>query len=479
MQLRTYQIESIAGLRKEFISGKKRLILALTTGAGKTVVFSEMVRLAFEKGTKTLILTDRVELFKQTFKAISKHDVPIQELSAKNKGFFDVSAPVTVAMVETLKRRNIPLYYPELIIIDEAHKGNFTKVIEMYPDAKVIGATATPVGKHIPKLYNGIVQTIDTPDLISEGFLSPCVAYQMQDDFSDLKVKAGEYSEESLFSHFNKQKLYAGVVNEWLSRTPGKKTIVFNVNIEHAENMTEEFLSAGIDSRCITSKTPKEEREKILSGFTSGEFPVLNNCGILTTGYDEPSIEVVIMNRKTKSLPLWLQCCGRGSRIYPGKENFIVLDFGMNHDEHGLWEEPRQWKIEEKKRKKKSEAQQEAAVKTCPACSAMVHARVMECGHCGYKWPEKEPELSTGVMVEMSTRIPEHMKGRKVSELSLDELIYLQKIGKFKSSYIWRVVRSKGKRILIDYASLMAYKRGWLWKQEQELNNCAFNDYTL
>jgi superfamily II DNA or RNA helicase len=478
MNLRPYQIESITGLRKEFQAGKKRVILALTTGAGKTVVFSEMVRLAFEKGTRTLVLTDRVELFKQTFKAIGRHEVPIQELSAKNRGFFDVAAPVTVAMVETLKRRNFPLYNPELIIIDEAHKGNFTKVIEMYPDAKVIGATATPVGKHIPKLYKGIVQTIDTPDLIAEGYLSPCVAYQMQDDFSDLTVKAGEYSEDSLFKHFNKQKLYAGVVQEWQERTPGKKTIVFNVNIEHSEKMTDEFLSAGIDSRCITSKTPKEEREKILSGFTAGEFPVLNNCGILTTGYDEPSIEVVIMNRKTKSLPLWLQCCGRGSRIYPGKENFIVLDFGMNHDEHGLWEEPRRWTLEEKKRKKNGEIQ-EAAVKTCPACSAMVHARVMECEHCGYVWPEKAPELSNGVMVEMSARIPAEMKGKKVSDLTVEELIYLQKIGKFKSSYIWRVIRWHGYGALVDYASRMGYKRGWLWKQEQELNNCQFNDYTL
>jgi superfamily II DNA or RNA helicase len=477
MKLRDYQLESIAGLRKEFTSGKKRLILALTTGAGKTVVFSEMVRLAASKGTKTLVLTDRVELFKQTLKAIDRHGVPVQELKAGKKDF-DIYALVTVAMVETLKRRNIPLYYPDLIIIDEAHKGNFTKVIDIFPDAKVIGATATPVGKHIPKLYSGIVQTIDTPDLIEQGYLAPCRAFQMQDDFSDLSVKAGEYTESSLFEHFNKQKLYAGVVQKWIEKTPGKKTIVFNVNIEHSEKMTDEFNAAGISSKCITSRTPKEERDKILAEFTSGAFPVLNNCGILTTGYDEPSIEVVIMNRKTKSLPLWLQCCGRGSRTYPGKTEFTVLDFGMNHDEHGLWEEPRKWSLEEKKKKKKG-ASQEAAVKTCKNCEAMVHARVMICPHCGYKFPETKAELVEGVLVEMTGRVPVELKGMKVSDLTLDELLLLQKTGKFKSSFIWRVARWHGHDFLVRYACKMGYKSGWIWNQEQKMDDCNFNNYTL
>ena len=253
-----------------------------------------------------MVLTDRIELFKQTLRALCMSDIEVEELSAKTRlKSFNKNATVVLGMVETYKRRDLSPFKPDLIIIDEAHKGNFNKVIEKHPDAKIIGATATPVGKHIPKLYDQIVSTIDIPELIDLGFLSPCRPYQMQDDFSDLKTNRGEYTDESLFNHFAKKSLYSGVIENWRKYAKGKKTIVFNVNIEHTEQMNREFKEAGIMSECITSKTDPLERDRILSAFSDGLFPVLNNCGILTTGYDEPSIECVIMNRKTKSLPLW------------------------------------------------------------------------------------------------------------------------------------------------------------------------------
>jgi len=466
MNLRPYQQDTVNALSVGF-KFHERQIMCAPTGSGKTVMFSEIVRRAAERFTKVLVLTDRIELFKQTFKALSVHGIPIQVVSAdSNIKMFNPHALVTVGMVETVKRRFLFGYTPDLIICDEAHKGNFTKVLtEVYPNAKVIGATATPIGKHLPKIYTYIVQSIDIPELITQGFLSPCRAFQMQDDFSDLETKAGEYTEASQFGHFNKRKLYAGVVSEYLARTPGKKAIVFNVNIEHSQNMTEEFRSAGIVSECITSKTPSAERERILSAFSAGLFPVLNNCGILTTGYDDPSIEVVIMNRKTKSLPLWLQCCGRGSRIYPGKTHFTVLDFGMNHDEHGLWAEPRTWSlIEKKKRKKGTEA---APVKNCPKCEAMLSATARKCEFCGHEFEQKEAELSEGVMVEMSTKTPEQLVGKPIDVLTPSELVDLQKSKRFAIKFIWRLARQKGDAYLGEYAKLAGYSRGWIMKQRE------------
>jgi superfamily II DNA or RNA helicase len=480
IKLRPYQIESIAGLRASFAQKNKNLILCLPTGAGKTVVFSEMVRLASLRKTQTLVLTDRVELFGQTFAALNRTGLTPQILNAQTKtDQFDSHALVTVAMVETFKRRLLMGYEPKLIIIDECHKGNFTKVLEQYPDARIIGATATPVGKHLYKHYDEIIQTIDIPELVDFEFLAPCKAYQMQDDFSDLETKRGEYTEQSLFNHFNDRKLYSGVVEQWLKHAQNKKTIVFNVNIEHANQMTIEFQNAGITSECITSKTPKAERVEILAAFTRGEFSVLNNCGILTTGYDEPSIEVVVMNRKTKSLPLWLQCCGRGSRMSPGtgKTKFTVLDFGMNHDEHGLWSEPRTWKLEPPKKKKLGES----PVKNCPKCEAMLRASAKECEYCGYVFPEKEPEPeSAGVMVEVNqNRIPSEILGKFVSDLTIDELITLQNAKRFKPSFIWRVVRSHGGSGLKEYASKMQYKRGWLFHHTTKLNDCEYKNIQL
>jgi len=470
LHLRPYQQEAISDLRESFKNGHRRIILALPTGAGKTVVFSEMVRMAADKGTRTLILTDRVELFEQTFKALQRHSIPIQIVNA-NTASIDQRAIVTVAMIETLHRRGYNVY-PDLIIIDEAHKGNFTKLIDTHPAARVIGATATPIGKHIPKYYSEIIQTIDTPELVGQGYLCECKAFQMVDDFSDLTIKGKEYTDESLFNHFNKRKLYSGVVTEWQKRTPNKKTIVFNVNIEHSDAMAKEFNEQGIVSESITSKTPKAERERILSAFSKGLFPVLNNCGILTTGYDEPSIECVIMNRKTLSLPLFLQCLGRGSRPYAQKTHFTVLDFGMNHDQHGMWNEPREWSLKEKKKKKEGAA----PVKTCPSCEAMLYATAKVCKFCGLVFEQKEAPVIEGVMIEV---VPKKFIGKKFTQLTLPELVELQKTKKYKASYIWRVVRSKGREALKEYASLMAYSSGWIYRQEALLGDSKFNDYAI
>ena len=480
IQDRKYQADSIVGLSDGF-KQHQRQVFVLPTGGGKTVVFSEIARRAVLRGTRTLVLTHRTELFSQTFKALGRVGINTLILDAKSNRKGCVDELVIVGMVETVKRRvsagKIQID-PKLIIIDEAHLGNFTKIFEMFPNAKVIGATATPVGKHFYKYYTNMVNVIDIPDLIDQGYLCNYRAFQMQDDLSDLEVKAGEYTDESLMSHYNNQKLFDGVIDEWRKRANGKKTICFNVNIEHSENMTKAFNEAGIVSACVTSLTEKGERKRILQAFKTGLVTVLNNCGVLTTGYDEPSIECVIMNRATKSLPLFLQCLGRGSRLYPNKDEFIALDFGMNHNQHGMWSEPRQWKIEPPKKNKKKNVDI-APVKTCPKCEAMLFASARLCGFCGHEFSKEDVALATGEMVEVTPQVPDDLKGRKVSDLNTGELIALQLSKRYKPTFIWRVVRSKGEIAIDNYGSAMGYTSGWAYRQKQEMNNCEFNDYLL
>ncbi len=479
IKLRQYQTEAIDQLRGGFRQGHQRQVLCLATGSGKTVIFSEMVCRAAAKGTRTLVLTDRVELFGQTMKALGRVGLTPQLIHAKGNDTIDPLALVSVGMVETVKRRVAKgaELAPQMIVIDEAHKGNFTRILEMFPNAMIIGATATPVGKHFHKYYTNIVQNTDIPELVELGYLSRCRAFQMQDDLSDLETKAGEYTDDSLFGHFNSQKLFDGVIDQYRSKANDKKTIVFNVNIKHAENMTKAFNDAGIRAECVTSNTPKDERSRILNAFSNGHFPVLNNCGILTTGYDEPTIECVIMNRATKSLPLWLQCCGRGSRtIQDVKDEFIVLDFGMNHDQHGMWAEARKWKIEPPRKKKKADT---APVKECPKCQSLVFASARTCRYCNHSFPFEAKELSEGKMVEMSLRIPTNLEGRKISSLNLLELIELERSKAYKPTFIWRVIRSRGEQSIKDYALVKKYSSGWVYRQKQEMHNSQFKDYVL
>jgi superfamily II DNA or RNA helicase len=466
--LRPYQLNYIAECSKAFKENNKRIVLAAPTGAGKTAMFSEIVKRSAERGTSVLIITDRIELFKQTYKALQRINIVPQLISAKTKDI-EPNALISIAMVETLTRRiNKGLELnPKLIVIDEAHMGNFTKIFKHYPNAYVIGATATPVGKHFFIYYDKIVQCIDVPELVAEGYLARCKGYEMRDNFDDLKVNAGEYTSESLFNHFDNRKLYDGVVNEWEKKCLHKKTIVFCVNIEHTEKTCQAFIDAGYKADFVTSKTSDEERKNILAKFSNGEIDILCNCGILTKGYDEPSIECVIMNRKTLSLPLWLQCAGRGSRTTPTKNEFYLLDFGQNFSTHGLWNESREWKLE--KEKKKGEGA--APVKSCDKCGAINAARATECEVCEEPFESKGVKLESGVMVEVVAE--DELKGRTLSSLNINELALITTL---KPTYIWRIVRSKGIEAIEQFAKIKNYKKGWIYQQKLLLDDTSFYD---
>lgn len=480
MKLRPYQNESIELLRNSFRTNK-RVILCLPTGAGKTVTFSEMIRLNYEKGKVSLILTDRIELCTQALKSIAKHEIPAQIIKGgtKAKDIY-LGAKVFIGMVESINNHlNKGLEInPDLIIIDEAHKGNFTKVIEKFPNAYIIGATATPVGKHIPKIYSEIIQNIDIPELIEQGYLSKMKAFQMVDNFNDLEVSStGEFTEESQYKHFKKSKVFDGFVEVF----SGKKTLVFCCNIQHSIDVCEAFKAKGIRSEVVTSLTAKEERTRILSAFTAGYFDVLVNCGILTTGYDEPSIEDIVIVRATTSIALWLQMCGRGSRVIPGKkENFTIYDFGGNHDRHGLWNQPREWSLVEKKRKKSDGI---SPVKSCPNCEALLAVSVRVCEYCEHEFGQAEKEDLKGVLVEVvqsvEVKVPESLIGKRIGELDPLELFELQKSKKYKPTFIWRIVRNLGEKAVKEYAEIANYKKGWIYSQMQKLDEKSFTNFVL
>jgi superfamily II DNA or RNA helicase len=468
--LRPYQVIYNDECVKAFREGHKRIVLCAATGAGKTAMFSEICRRSAERGTNVLILTDRIELFNQTFKALARVGLYPQIINAQAKKF-DANTLINVAMIETLTRRKSIVLNPKIIIIDEAHIGNFTKIFERFPDAYVIGATATPEGKHFDKYYTKIVQCIDVPELVAEGYLARCKGYEMRDSFDDLKVKAGEYTTESLYKHFDDRKLYDGVIDEWKKLCEKLKTIVFCVNIQHTEKTCQAFIDAGYKSDFVTSLTPTIIRENIINKFYNGEIQILVNCGILTRGFDCPSIECVIMNRKTLSLSLWLQCAGRGSRTTDTKNEFFLLDFGQNFSTHGHWQMEREW-ILGREREKSIGA---PPIKTCPECYAINTAKAKQCECCGFFFKTKEKEANDGVLVEVKVPI---FKGSKLSELSVIELhkLGIERKDEFKKTYIWRIVRSKGIFAIEEYARVAGYKKGWIYQQKLLIDDSSFYD---
>lgn len=476
IQLRPYQLEGIECLSKGW-KENKRQVLALTTGGGKTVVFTDIAKRTIERGKKVLILTHREELFKQANKTFGAIGLEPELIHAKAKQI-DSQKQLYIAMVETIARRTVLMeqIQPDLIIIDECHIGNFTKILDSYPDVYTLGVTATPVGKHFYKYYTKIVQTIDTPDLVEQGFLVPCRAYQMIKEIDGLEKKAGEYTDASMMQFFDKSILYDGVIEQYKKYATGKKTLIFNCNIKHSETMSKAFNDAGIHSMSLTSLNTADERKQILEWFESTPDAVLNNAGILTAGYDHPPIECIVVNRATMSLPLWLQMVGRGSRTYPGKTEFTVLDFGGNHSKHGLWNQYRNWMLEPPKEKK----EQAAPVKECPSCSAMLPMSIRVCNFCDYVYPEPKKELETdGQMVEFK---PENVIGKRINDLTTEEIVFMSKSKRkynVKLPILWRVLRSRGADEIKNYAKQMSYKHGWTLRQIQEIDNNNFINKTI
>ena len=428
----------------------KSIILCAPTGSGKTIMFSEIVKRAVIKNTCTLVLTNRIELLKQAAESI-KYEV--EEISANSK-YIHTDKIVYVAMVQTLINRikNGLTINPKLIIIDECHIGSFNKILELYPDALKLGCTATPEGKHIPLLYQKMVFAPSISKLIQMGFLVDYIPYQMIDDFSDLDIVKGEFTISSLMAHFDKPKLYSGVVENWLKYGHGKKTIVFCVNIQHTINTYNSFQAAGINAGYITSNTPDKERPIVLEQFKSGHITVLVNCGILTTGYNEPSIECVVINRATLSRPLFHQMIGRGSRTYLDKQNFICLDFGQNHKRHGMWNEDIEWTLEQKKIRPGV-----APVKDC-TCGALILASAKLCKYCGHKFEFKKSGPESGIMAIVE-------KPKDIKKLTVDELIKLEFDGVYKAQYIWRILRYRDIGQLKEYAEKKGFSKGWVFQQ--------------
>jgi len=464
IKLREYQLLAISKIRQAFSEKKKSVILQLPTGGGKTIVFTAMAKTAVERSKSVLVITDRIELTTQAGNTFEEFGITAKLLTQKTK----VIEPggVWVAMAETIKRRlKNPDYFNfvqsfDLIIIDEAHKQTFDRLFEaITPEQFVIGATATPFrkGKMTPlrKHYDEIVMGSQIQELIDTGYLSPAIYYVVPvDGLNTIKTKAGEYDVNDIERVFDREAVYEGAVANYKKYCNGRKTILFTASVKNSKKLVEEFNKNGISAVHLDGDTPKNEREQILLDFKNGKFLVLGNVGVLTTGFDEPSVSCIITYRPTKSLPLWLQMCGRGSRIFEGKKDFVVLDFGRNCHHHGCWHDNRGWSLDIKKTKKKP-----APLKECKGCGALIHANVSICQYCGYEYKQTvKPKSMVEVVLEKLT----------YSEINKRDWTFyeLEEIRKLKGYKVgWVLRRFKTVQDFEEYAKLKGYSNGWVFHQ--------------
>jgi superfamily II DNA or RNA helicase len=447
-------VDSVAQVQRAFASGSKRVILCLPTGAGKTVIFSDIAHRAALKGKRVAILTHRKELLSQAGKLNS----------------------CDVLMVETLNnaiKRGLDLSQYDLLVVDEAHIGNFRKVIKGF-NGFVIGATATPVSNPpLKDQYNAIVCPVGIESLIEQGWLATPRTYAMHPvDTSKLQTARGEYTEASLDDAFNRPKVYEGVVQEFVKGWADKKAIVFCVNISATINTAEAFAKElGTDRVFVAhSDLHPKERPAIIEAFTQSKNGILVNCGIATTGFDCPDIEVVVVNRATKSVALWLQMVGRASRRTKTKSAFTILDFGENVTRLGFWQEPRDWAHLFENPKKKGEGV--APVKDCPACGFVAYASARVCANCGAEFPAtaKSEEEVIATLKLLNYQKSAKLEGRKIYDIAKNpaDLYDLQRVKKYKQAFIERVLYFANYSELQRFWRSKGYTDGYRWRKERD-----------
>ena len=527
LELRPYQQSAVDDIRTALVnSSMNRVICEAPTGAGKTVLFSYIVQNAEKKGNRTLILTNRTELLTGTGGTLKNFGINPVYIMAGRK--YPPDGNTFVGMAQTLKNRiDKPEWLDwfrtlDLIIIDEAHLQEFNKFFQedIFNGKTVIGFSATPKrgGKQrqLGEDYDAIVHTLTVVELIDMGFLMPDMYFgsELSPDMKGVKKDIkGDYSESDMFKKYDTPKLYGGVIEAYKEHTPNAISIVFCSNIIHCVRTCKQFNDNGIPAKFLVSKMSKPkrpdedepqdiekaspewvrywekikyyeeyneamsmysgERHQMIKQWKNGDFKVMINAGILTTGFDYPAIETVVLFRATISEVLYLQMLGRASRISPGthKTHFNILDFGRNAERLGGYKMPRKWHLWHESKSGSGVP----AVKECGAqgkdingklgCGDFILASSKMCPSCGYLYPEKkqEADVSLTLMVEQSDGSVKPVK--PIDEMNFEELEAFAKIQKFKQMWvIVQVYLREGKEGLESYRKFKKYNHGWKTK---------------
>lgn len=329
------------------------LLYQLPTGGGKTVIFSEIVRQYISKyNKKVLVLTHRIELSKQTSNMLGEFGVLNKIINSTANLDDQDNYHCFVAMVETLKNRliddKLDISDIGLVIVDEAHYNSFTKIFKFFDDSFILGVTATPLSSNIKlpmyenykELYVG--ETIE--HLIENHYLARANMYSYNVGLTSLEVGAnGDYTVKSSEDLYTNANMLSKLVSAYEETSKGKKTLIFNNGIHTSIQVFHAFKRAGYPIAHLDNTNTKKERDFILRWFKKTPNAIITSVSILTTGFDEPTIESIILNRATKSLTLYYQMIGRGSRILDNKATFNVVDLGNNFHRFGAWGADLDW----------------------------------------------------------------------------------------------------------------------------------------
>lgn len=344
MELRTYQEEARRAVESEWEKGTQKTLLVLPTGCGKTIVFAKVAEDRVRCGSRVLILAHRGELLEQAADKIAKATrlgcaVEKAEQSCLGSWF-----RVVVGSVQTLMREKRLNQFPEdyfgTIIIDEAHhciSDSYQKVLNHFPEAQVLGVTATPDRgdmRNLGEIFDSLAYEYTLPRAIREGYLSPIKAMTipLKLSLAGVSIQAGDFKAGDIATALDPY-LYQ-IADEMAKYCRERKTVVFLPLVKTSQKFRDILLEKGFKAAEVNGES--RDRKEILEAFDRGDYNVLCNSMLLTEGWDCPSVDCIVVLRPTKVRSLYSQMVGRGTRLHPGKDHLLLLDFLWHTERHEL-----------------------------------------------------------------------------------------------------------------------------------------------
>lgn len=344
MELRPYQKEAVAAVHREWAEGRRKTLLGQATGTGKTVEFSQITKDQVEAGDRVLQLAHREELLTQSsdkLKQLTGLDTVLEQAEHSALGS---PVPVTVASIQSMAQpKRLGKYPPDhfqTIIVDEAHhcmSDSYQRVLLHFPEAKVLGVTATPDRgdkKDLGSYFDSMAYEYSMVQAIKDGYLVPIRAQMipLELNIAGVKVSNGDYSAGDIGCAL--EPYLEQIADEMTRYCKKRKTVVFLPLIATSQKFCRMLQDRNLKAAEVNGNS--EDRKEILEDFENGRYDILCNSMLLTEGWDCPSVDCICVLRPTKVRGLYQQMVGRGTRLYPGKKDLLLLDFLWLTDRHDL-----------------------------------------------------------------------------------------------------------------------------------------------
>jgi len=459
-ELRPYQVDVIAKLEQAIAAGKRKILLVAPTGSGKTVIMAAVIDAVVAKRQRALLIAHRREIISHTSRKLFDREIRHGIIQS---GF----APrpleaVQVASIQTLRVRALSsdaLRLPpaELLIIDETHHARadtYQKVINAYPHAVLIGLTATPCrgdGRGLGNIFEVMIECPQVAALISQGYLVRSRVYApVNPNLTGVTVRNGDYVENELADHMDRDKLVGDIVTHWHKYGDGRRTVVFACGVGHSSHIRDEFIKAGVGAEHLDGATPSADRDAILAWLASGQTKVVTNCMVLTEGFDCPDIGCIILARPTKRMGLYRQMIGRGLRPADGKPDAIILDHSGAVFRHGLPADHVEWTLDTDR------------LATAPSHQARLEHKVgglIECSQCGTLRLGGQPCPHCGFLPRRPGQYVPHVEG---------ELGLVTGAGRATPAAHDHATRNRWHGMLAHIARTRGYKSGWVAHKYKE-----------